>query len=63
MMNCLIQGNKVILLKEELEKMAEQNKELMSKHRSQLRRLFYAGRLDVITDILKQFEELEGGNE
>ena len=63
MMKCKIEGNKAILLREDLEQMAEYYRELMNKHRSQLRRLFYAGRLDVITDILKQFEELEGGNE
>ena len=56
MMKCKIEGDSAILLKEELERMAEHYRRLMARHRSQLRRLFYAGKVDIIVDILKQFE-------
>ena len=58
-MKCRIDNDKAVLLKEDLENRRDHYRMLMDKHRSQLRRLFYAGKVDLLTDILKQFETEE----
>jgi hypothetical protein len=59
-MECKIDGNKAILLKEDLERKAEHYWDLSTKYRATFRRLYYLGKRDVVIDILKQFEESNG---
>ena len=57
MMKCKIDGDNVILRKEDIEAEIIRYEELLHKHRSQLRRLLYYGKIDILSDMLKAFNE------
>lgn len=58
-MKCKIEGDKAILRKEDIEATIAYYEELSKQYRSQWRRLVYYGKIDILFDILKQFDEQE----
>ena len=57
MIECKIEGDKIILRKEDIEAEVARLEELLHKHRSQLRRLLYYGKIDILTDLLLEFDK------
>lgn len=58
-MKCKIEGDKAIIRKEDIEAAIAHYEGIKNLHRSQWRQLVYYGKIDILFDILKQFDEQE----
>lgn len=56
----VIEETKLVLQKEELEKWRDHYVTTSKQYREQWRRMFYLGKAEVLTDMLKHYDELVG---